>query len=100
MFRVYKPKNLYKIRAVQVTAENVGEIATNLMGRVVLSEESVPRGETPPPIGVDVPTFEGVKRFNIGQWVIRSEDNSLTVMNHEDFDKTYEVARNTAGSSN
>lgn len=91
MFRVYKPKNLFRLRAVQVTEKTLPEITSNLMGRVALSETDAENG-SPKVLGVDVPTFEGVKRFEVGTWIIKSEDNSLGKMSNDEFEKTYEVA--------
>ena len=100
MFRVYKPKNFVKVRALQVTKDNVNEVASLLLGRVKFSDEPVPRdGTKPEPVGVDVPTFDEPLHFEIGSWVVRAEDNSLSKMTADEFDKTYEVARNTTGSN-
>lgn len=106
MFRVYKPKNFVKVRALQVTAENVNDVAALLLGRVGEWPDENYAGELPPTgiapniRGVEVATFDGVKRFEIGSWVIRAEDNSLSRMSPEEFDKTYEVARNMSGNGN
>lgn len=93
MFRVYKPKNFIKVRALQVTAENIKDVAGLLLGRVK-TEESLGA-----PTGIDVPTFDGPLRFEIGDWILRAEDNTLTKMSAEEFNNTYEVARNMTGGN-
>lgn len=103
MFRVYKPKNFVKVRALQVTKENVNDVAGLLLGRVAFSQEPVIRGEAPTSgpeaIGVDIPTFDGIMHFPIGEWVLRSEDNTLSRMSAGEFENTYEVARNMTGGN-
>lgn len=96
MFRVYKPKNFVKVRALQVTKENAQDVAALLLGRVALSDTHAPDG-TRDVLGVDVPTFEQPMHFEVGSWVLRADDNTLSKMSAEEFDKTYEVARNTSG---
>lgn len=92
-FRVYKPKNLFRVKAEQVTKENVHEIASNLMGRVVFEDNT----DNSVPGGIAVPTFDGVKTFTIGTWILRSDDNTLSGMTDVEFQKSYEVARNVGG---
>lgn len=99
MFRVYKPKNFIKVRALQVTNDNVNDVAGLLLGRVALSDTHVTAGFVPEVLGIDVPTFDGPLRFEVGSWIIRAEDNSLSKMTNEEFEKTYEVARNMGNSA-
>src|ERR1051325_9341395 len=97
MFRVYKPKNFIKVRALQVTQQNVQDVAALLLGRVSEWDDNHPGDGSGSLIvkGVEVPTFEGAKRFEIGSWIIRAEDNTLSKMTAKEFEDTYEVARNT-----
>lgn len=97
MFRVYKPKNFIKVRALQVTVANISEVAGLLLGRV--SQWKTDVDEAPTTQGVEVPTFDGPLRFEVGSWIIRAEDNSLSKMSNEEFKKTYEVARNMGGNA-
>lgn len=97
MFRVYyNPKNFVKVRAVQVTAENASDVTSLLLGRVVWNTQRWAERKNEL-LGIDVPTFEGIKHFEIDSWILRGEDNTLTKMSAEEFDKTYEVARNMGG---
>jgi hypothetical protein len=92
MFRVYKPKGLFRIKAVQVTGDNVQEIAAMFMGRVSLENDVL--------TGVDLPTLDGVKHFPLNDWIVRTESNSLKHITNEEFEETYEVAVNrTANAS-
>lgn len=91
MFRVYKPKNVVRVKAVQVTKDNIQALADLLMGRVSI-------GDDPgmPASFLQIPTFDGIKTAEVGQWVLRNEANELIIMDNVDFEKAYDVARNTA----
>lgn len=90
-FRVYKPKNLFRVKAEQVTKDNLQEIAANLIGRITPFTDDDDR------LCVEVPTFDGIMRFEIDSWIVRNDDNSLRKLSNEEFEKTYEVARNVGG---
>lgn len=94
MYRVYKPKGLFRIKAVQVTVEKAGEIANNLSGRV--TGDTQVRNELGHivPTGIKVPTMDGVLEVPLNSWIVRKEDNSFEVMSNEDFEAKYEVAVN------
>ncbi len=104
MFRVYKPKG-NRVKADQVTRETLLEITNSLMGRVVkdypIDAEIADEDETEPVkvfIGFDYPTFEGVKRVSMGEWVVRHEDGRVEALSNKEFEEQYELARNTNGS--
>lgn len=97
MFRVYKPKTAARVRAVQVLPDTLQEICGNLMGRIVREDVQTDAGVVPTTLGVDVPTFDGAMRFEMGAWILRDGSNTLTKMSAEEFENTYEVARNTTG---
>lgn len=90
MFRVYKPKNIVRVKAVQVTTQNIADLAQLLMGRVIRV------GDGDNPTGISVATFDGVKDFPVGCWILRSDENELSSMTDEEFQGVYEVARNTS----
>jgi hypothetical protein len=91
-FRVYKPKNVVKVRAEQVTEETIQEIADRLMGRV--SKPADPLGKEI----LEVPTLKGIVVFEIGTWILRNDENEITKMSNAEFEKTYEVARNVSAN--
>lgn len=91
MFRVYKPKGLFRIKAVQVTTDNIQEIATVHMGRVVVRNDEA--------VGVDIPTLEGTKHFALSDWIVKTEDNRLDLVPAEEFDNTYELAVNRVNNA-
>jgi hypothetical protein len=92
MFRVYKPKpKLAKIKAVKLTDDNIQELAAILRARVSIIDNVK--------VGLDVATFEGLKYFPLGVWIVQKDDNSLEQMSDEEFEDAYEVARNTGAQS-
>lgn len=104
MFRVYKPKNVVNIKAVQVQKETAQDIANLVMGRVVYGEPDAPEGAVTtrdverPVVGIEVPTFEGRLYIPLGDWLTRADDNTLGKMENTKFQKDYDVARKTVGS--
>jgi hypothetical protein len=92
VFRVYKPKNIVRVKAVQVTSENIQALADLLLGRVGTSVVYENQSN------LQIPTFDGAKTFEISQWILRDDDNQLSAMDNVDFTKAYEVARNVEKS--
>jgi hypothetical protein len=95
-FRVYKPRNLTKVQAEYVTTDSVTDLCKRLSGRLVYGENV--RGEEPNITGFQVATFDGVKNFELGQWVVKTEEGDLGSMTITEFEQQYELARNTNGS--
>lgn len=92
-FRVYKPKGLDRVKAVQVTKDNMESLAELLMGRVS-NLDLVARGDKAVK-GIDFPTLEGNKHAAMGFWIIRKDGNAFEIMDDSKFQESYEVARNT-----
>lgn len=95
LFRVYKPKSILQVRAVLVTTENVQQISNEMGGRLTYDDAPTPKGTKVKTTGFEVATFDGVKKFPLGEYFIRMEDGSLKSMNAEEFDSQFELARNT-----
>lgn len=110
MFLRYKPKG-DRVNAEQVTAENAEALAKLFQGRVFKTEDhSKPQtdAENERRAGVSVeasvagfeyPTFEGVKKYNVGEWVVQKEDGTYKKMTDQEFGEQYEPAKLTVTRS-
>lgn len=90
-FRMYKPKDIRRVKAALLTADNARDLARYLNGRVV-----IPEGEQNPlgvPTSIQVPTFDGVKSFDVGSWIV-VDDDTMKQISNEEFEATYDVAVN------
>jgi hypothetical protein len=95
-FLTYKPRPVTdKVKAIQVTTENIGEIATEMFGEVITDFQFEPT--SPEVTVVAIPTLKGAKHYEIGSWIVRN-GGALGHLTDAEFQKTYEVARNTTGS--
>ena len=85
MFMTYKPKAAKNVKAEQITAKNIHEIAASMFGVA-----RVNRQIEPPTLQLSIwgNVVEGV----VGDWVVRSEDG-VEIMCNEDFEAKYERAR-------
>lgn len=97
-FLTYKPRPVTdKVKAIQVTPENIDEIAAEMYGEVIQDFQFEP---TEPGLTVvALPTLQGPKHYEMGSWIIRNGNNTLGKMNDTVFNQTYEVARNTNGNN-
>ncbi len=84
MFKVYRPKG-ERVKADQVTLETVEQIADSMFGQTVIEEEVI--------VAVIIPTLDGVKRVAMNDWIVRTANNSINIMNPVDFEAMYEPAR-------
>jgi hypothetical protein len=85
MFRKFKPKNLVRIDAIQLTAEVASKVAAHFNGRQ-FTEETDP-GKS----GVEFPTFAGVKKVYLGQYIIKKADG-YDIVDAKKFEDEYELA--------
>lgn len=96
MFMTYKPKG-EKVRAVQVAAGTAEAIAEQFMGRVNRRMDAEPgtnmglEGEVIE--SVTIPTLDGIKEIPLGMWIVRRENNTLSIMEDRAFTEQYERAR-------
>lgn len=94
-FRVYKPRNFVTLKAEQLTNNTIDDLANRLMGRIVHHKvDQLGDHQT----ALQVPTFDGPIVFLLGDYIIRNDDNTLSKMSAEEFEKTYELARNTVST--
>lgn len=99
MFLMYKPKG-DRVRAEQVTAENVADLAKLFNGRLIKEGYAADDYTREPGqhadykiAGFEYPTFEGIKKINLGEWVIQNDDGTYRKMSDKEFTERYEQAR-------
>lgn len=94
MFLVYKPKGT-RVKADQITLDNVGDMARMLMGRVRKTQPDFEGVSSV--LGIEYPTFEGIVRADVGSWIVQDTAGVFVqIMTDEEFTSAYERARNTA----
>lgn len=89
MFTVFKPKG-GRVKAVKVTLENVAELAKLFQGRVFGKDGA--DNASPRIDGFEYPTFDGIKKAALGDYVI-DKDNGYDITQGKEFEDTYEPAR-------
>jgi hypothetical protein len=96
-FTKYKMQAANKVDAIQITAENLDEIATLVGGQKMLASSSPGMIMAPSATSIPnsdyvlVPTIDGVVPAGIGSWIARDKNNRIKVIAHADFTATYEV---------
>lgn len=87
LFMTYRPRALKSVKAEQITAKNIEEIAASLFGvAVVAKEEDLSI--------LKIATMNGVITAVESEWIVRSEDG-IAKMTDEEFNEKYEKARST-----
>lgn len=100
MFLRYKPKG-DRVNAEQVTAENAEALAKLFQGRVITAVSTIEDGaldavsKTPKVVGFEYPTFDGVRKYNLTEWVVQKDDGTYKRMTDQEFSEQYEPAKLT-----
>lgn len=78
---------VYTIDAIQVTPDSVSRAVLWCGGMQV--EEVDPNDKSIKFVGVNVPTFEGMKRASEGDYILKTVQGSFNVMKRAEFERTY-----------